>query len=77
MTANPVLQLRVVVEAEDYERAVAFYRDTLGLPEEDSFSGDGGAQVTILDADAQLQNGLICHTPRVVKRYPMPASVSR
>lgn len=47
---KPVLQLRVVVEAEDYERAVAFYRDTLGLPEEDSFSGDGGAEVTILDA---------------------------
>ena len=47
---TPVLQLRVVVEAEDYERAVAFYRDTLGLPEEDSFSGDGGAEVTILDA---------------------------
>jgi predicted enzyme related to lactoylglutathione lyase len=47
---KPVLQLRVVVEAEDYERAVAFYRDTLGLAEEESFSGDDGAEVTILDA---------------------------
>ena len=28
-----VLQLRVVVEAADYDAAVAFYRDTLGLPE--------------------------------------------
>lgn len=47
---KPVLQLRVVVEAEDYERAVAFYRDTLGLPEEAAFSGGDGAEVTILDA---------------------------
>lgn len=45
-----VRQLRIVVEAEDYEAAVAFYRDALGLTEEDSFSGDGGAEVTILQA---------------------------
>ncbi len=45
-----VLQLRVVVEAEDYEAAVHFYRDVLGLTEEEAFEGDGGARVTILDA---------------------------
>lgn len=28
---SPVLQLRLVVEADDYEAAVAFYRDALGL----------------------------------------------
>ena len=43
-------QLRLVVEADDYEEAVAFYRDVLGLPEEAAFEGDGGAHVTILDA---------------------------
>ncbi len=43
-------QLRLVVVAEDYERAVAFYRDALGLPEEAAFAGDGDARVTILDA---------------------------
>ena len=47
---TPVRQLRIVVEAEDYEAAVAFYRDALGLIEEDSFSGDAGAEVTILQA---------------------------
>jgi predicted enzyme related to lactoylglutathione lyase len=47
---RPVLQLRLVVEADDYEAAVAFYRDVLGLPEQAAFAGDGGAQVTILDA---------------------------
>jgi predicted enzyme related to lactoylglutathione lyase len=41
--------MRLVVEAEDYEAAVRFYRDVLGLREEASFEG-GGAHVTILDA---------------------------
>ena len=45
-----VRQLRVVVEAEDYEAALAFYRDVLGLPEQESYAADGGALVTILDA---------------------------
>lgn len=46
----PVRQLRLVVEAEDFDAAVAFYRDVLGLPEEAAFAGDGGARVVILDA---------------------------
>jgi predicted enzyme related to lactoylglutathione lyase len=45
-----VLQMRLVVEADDYEEAVRFYRDVLGLPEELAVSGHDGAQVTILDA---------------------------
>ena len=44
-----VRQLRLVVTVEDYDRAVAFYRDTLGMPEEMSFSGDEG-RIVILDA---------------------------
>ena len=46
----PVLQLRLVVEADDYDRAVAFYRDVLGLPEQAAFEGDGDARVAILEA---------------------------
>ena len=42
--------MRLVVEAPDYEAAVRFYRDVLGLPEELSVAGPEGAQVTILDA---------------------------
>jgi predicted enzyme related to lactoylglutathione lyase len=45
-----VLQMRLVVEADDYEEAVRFYRDVLGLPEELAVAGPDGAQVTILDA---------------------------
>ena len=45
-----VLQMRLVVEADDYDRAVGFYRDALGLPEELAISGEGDARVTILAA---------------------------
>lgn len=45
-----VLQMRLVVEAADYEEAVAFYRDVLGLPEELVVEGERGEKVTILDA---------------------------
>jgi predicted enzyme related to lactoylglutathione lyase len=45
-----VIQMRLVVEAEDFEEAVAFYRDSLGLREELSVAGEGGAEVIILDA---------------------------
>jgi lactoylglutathione lyase len=44
-----VHQLRVVVTADDYDEAVAFYRDVLGLPEEAAFAAEGG-RVTILGA---------------------------
>jgi predicted enzyme related to lactoylglutathione lyase len=46
----PVRQMRLVVEADDYDAAVRFYRDLLGLAEEEAFEGDGGARVTILQA---------------------------
>jgi catechol 2,3-dioxygenase-like lactoylglutathione lyase family enzyme len=45
-----VRQLRLVVEAEDFEQAVAFYRDALGLPVELDLAGDAGEHVVILDA---------------------------
>ncbi len=47
---SPVMQMRLVVEAEDYEAAVAFYRDVLGLPVEVAFAGPDGAHVTSLQA---------------------------
>jgi len=49
-TASPVRQLRLVVEAEDFEEAVTFYRDVLGLPEQTAFQGEGEARVVILEA---------------------------
>jgi len=45
-----VRQLRLVLEAADFDAAVHFYRDVLGLPEQLSVAGPDGAQVVILDA---------------------------
>lgn len=45
----PVRELRLVVTAEDYDEALRFYRDVLGLPERGAFTSPGG-RVTILDA---------------------------
>ena len=51
MTGNrTVRQLRIVVETADFDAAVAFYRDALGLPEEAAYEGEGDARVMILDA---------------------------
>ena len=44
-----VHQLRVVVTAPDYEEAIHFYRDVLGLPEEAAYSSPDG-RVSILAA---------------------------
>jgi catechol 2,3-dioxygenase-like lactoylglutathione lyase family enzyme len=44
-----VRQLRVVVTTDDYDDALRFYRDVLGLPELGAFSG-GHGHVSILDA---------------------------
>lgn len=45
----PVRELRLVVTAADYDEALRFYRDVLGLPERGAFSSPDG-RVTILDA---------------------------
>ena len=58
-----VRQLRLVVHAEDYEAALRFFRDALGMPTQEAYSSPGGAEVTILDAGrATLE---IANTPQV------------
>ncbi|MBO3749364.1 VOC family protein [Streptosporangiaceae bacterium NEAU-GS5] len=44
-----VRELRLVVTAEDYDEALRFYRDVLGLPELADFSSPDG-RVRLLDA---------------------------
>jgi len=43
-----VKELRLVVTADDYDEAVAFYRDVLGLPERESYATED-ARVMILE----------------------------
>ena len=45
----PVRELRLVVTAPDYDEALTFFRDTLGLPVKAVFSSPDG-HVTLLDA---------------------------
>lgn len=47
--ADGVRELRLVVTAPDYEEALRFYRDVLGLREIGAFD-DGAGRVSILDA---------------------------
>jgi len=47
--APRVTEMRLVVTASDYEEALRFYRDALGLPERTAYSSPGG-RVTILEA---------------------------
>ncbi len=44
-----VTELRLAITVEDWAAAVAFYRDTLGLPQLADFSSEGG-RVVLLDA---------------------------
>jgi len=66
--ADPaVRQLRLVVTVDDYDAAVRFYRDELGLPERAAFSGEGG-HVAILDAgSATLELADAAHADYVDK----------
>lgn len=47
---GPVRQLRVVARAEDFDEALAFYRDVVGMPQSEAYEAEGGARVVILDA---------------------------
>jgi lactoylglutathione lyase len=46
---GPVRELRVAVTADDYDEALRFYRDALGLPVVESWENEGGSGA-ILDA---------------------------
>jgi uncharacterized glyoxalase superfamily protein PhnB len=51
--------MRLVVQVDDYDEAVRFYRDVLGASEELQVHGDNGEKVTILDvgrATLELSN---------------------
>jgi len=62
---TPVLEMRLVLTTDDYEGALRFYRDELGLTEIGSFD-DGGGHVAILGAGrATLELSDIPHAEHV------------
>lgn len=48
--SNAPRQLRLIIEAPDFDEAVTFFRDVLGMPEQPAFATDGDDRVSILDA---------------------------
>ena len=63
--ADGVREMRLVVTAEDYDEALRFYRDVLGLRELGSFD-DGGGHVAILDAGrATLELSDVAHAEHI------------
>ena len=48
-TGGRVSELRLVVTVDDYDRALRFYRDVLGLDEQASYES-GGGRLTVLEA---------------------------
>ena len=77
MTESTVNQIRLVVETEDFDSALAFYRDVLGLPEEASFSGDGGARVAILQIPSATLEIANPAQVRMIDEVEVGRSVSR
>jgi predicted enzyme related to lactoylglutathione lyase len=51
-SARPVRELRLVVTADDYDAAVAFYRDVLGMPVSAEYLSEDQGRVVILEAGA-------------------------
>ena len=45
-----IRELRLVVTADDYDEAVAFYRDVLGMRQLEFWTSPDGGQVVLLDA---------------------------
>src|SRR4051812_18367344 len=45
-----VRELRLVVTVDDYDDALTFYRDVLGLTEQAAYSAPNGGRVALLDA---------------------------
>jgi catechol 2,3-dioxygenase-like lactoylglutathione lyase family enzyme len=45
-----VMQLRLVVAVDDFDDALRFYHDVLGLPVEEAYDGDNDERVVILGA---------------------------
>ena len=47
--SNAPRQLRLIIEAPDFDEAVTFFRDVLGMPEQPAFATDGDDRVSILN----------------------------
>lgn len=75
--SSRVRQLRLVVEAEDFDEAVAFYRDALGLTEEFFVASEGGALVVALQAGRATLEIVNRQQRRLIDQLEVGREVSR
>jgi len=75
--SDRVLQLRLVVEADDFDRAIAFYRDALGLVEEFAVDSEGGARVVALQAGRATLEIVNAAQRRLIDQLEVGREVSR
>ncbi len=77
--ANPpdgVLQLRIVVEVDDFDAAIAFYRNQLGMPEEFIVDSGHDARVAALQAGRATLELVTPAQRRLIDRLEVGRDVS-
>ena len=72
-----VFQLRLVVEAEDFNEAAAFYRDLLGMPEEFYVETEPDARVLALQAGRATLEIVNPSQRRLIDELEVGSEVSR
>ncbi len=77
MSGEVVKQLRLVVEVDDFDVAVVFYRDVLGLTEEFFVESDGDARVMALQAGRATLEIINPAQRRLIDQLEVGREVSR
>lgn len=72
---NAPRQLRLIIETDDVDAAVRFYRDVLGMPEQAAFATKGDDRVAILHAGvATIELASRAHVRAIDEVEGAPAS---
>ncbi len=73
--SQPPKQLRLIIETDDFDSALRFYRDVLGLPEQPAFATDGEDRVAILNvATATIELATPTHVRNIDAIEDAPSS---
>ncbi|MGO3886882.1 MAG: VOC family protein [Mycetocola sp.] len=72
---NQPQQLRLIIETDDFESALRFYRDVLGMPELPAFATEGDDRVAILTAGvATLELATRTHARNIDRMENVPST---
>ncbi|MFS0732209.1 VOC family protein [Microbacterium sp. 1P10UB] len=75
MTLPQPRQLRLIIETDDFDEAVRFYRDVLGMPEQPAFATTGDDRVSNLHAGvATIELATTAHSRAVDAMENAPAT---